>query len=264
MVRALLVRGMLVGLLAGLLVFAFGRVFGEPPVDRAIGFEAALHEAEVKADLAKGLPAPMEEPELVSRAVQASFGLLTGVVVYATAFGGLFALVFAFAYGRVGRLSPRAVSALLAAGGIVALYIVPNLKYPANPPAIGEPGTIGIRTALYFLMLLISLSAAVGAVLLRQRLLARHGGWASSLIGGGVYLAIVIVAGAWVLPPVNEVPADFPADVLWNFRIASLGMQAVMWVTIGLVFGWLTERAMAPSDGRTDRPSRLPVGAVNR
>src|SRR6185312_15802850 len=114
MVRTLLIRGMLVGLLAGLLVFGFGRVLGEPQVDQAISFEAAMDAAQAKVDIAKGVPAPIEEPELVSRKVQAGLGLLTGTVVYSTAFGGLFALVFAFAYGRVGSLSPRALAALLA------------------------------------------------------------------------------------------------------------------------------------------------------
>ena len=116
MVRTLLIRGMLVGLVAGLLVFGFGRLVGEPQVDRAIAFETAMDEARAKAEMAKGMPAMAAEPALVSRDVQASLGLLTGVVVYSTAFGGLFALVFAFAHGRVGHLSPRAVSALLAAG----------------------------------------------------------------------------------------------------------------------------------------------------
>ena len=79
MVRTLLIRGMLVGLVAGLLVFSFGKLFGEPQVDRAIGFETAMDEAKAKADMAKGMV--MEpEPELVSREVQASFGLFTGVV----------------------------------------------------------------------------------------------------------------------------------------------------------------------------------------
>src|SRR5579871_4945886 len=130
MVRTLLIRGMLVGLFAGLLVFAFGKVFGEPQVDRAILFAAEVDAATAKADMAKGMPMPMAEPELVSRGVQAGVGLLTGVVVYATAFGGLFALVFAYAYGRVGDFSPRAVSALLAVGGWIAIYVVPTLKYP--------------------------------------------------------------------------------------------------------------------------------------
>src|ERR1700733_1093421 len=166
MVRTLLIRGMLVGLLAGLLVFCFGKVFGEPQVDRAIGFENALDEAKAKAEEAKGIHA-VEEPELVSRKVQAGLGLLTGVVVYSTAFGGLFALVFAVADRRVVNLRPRAVSALLAASGFIAVYVVPNLKYPANPPAIGDPDTIRQRTALYFIMLAFSVGSMVGAVVLR-------------------------------------------------------------------------------------------------
>ena len=249
MVRTLLIRGMLVGLVAGLLVFGFGKLFGEPQVDRAITFETAMDAAKAKADMAKGMPMPLDEPELVSRAVQAGLGLFTGVAVYATAFGGLFALVFAFAYGRVGDLSPRTVSALLAAGGIVALYLVPNLKYPANPPSVGDPDTIGMRTGFYFLMMLISIAAMVAAILVRQRLAPRHGGWSASLIGAAGYVVVVVIAANFVLPVVNEVPRAFPAVVLWRFRMASLGMQAIMWTTIGLLFGWLTERAVARRSG---------------
>jgi hypothetical protein len=250
MVRILLVRGMLVGILAGLLVFGFAKLFGEPQVDRAIAFETAMDEAKMKADLAKGIH-DEAEPELVSRPMQASWGLLTGVMVYATAFGGLFALVFAFAYGRMSTLGPRAVSALLALLGFISLYIVPNLKYPANPPSVGNPDTIGIRTALYFAMMAVSVAAMVGAVILRKRLLPKYGAWSAALMASAAYLAAVIIAAA-LLPPVNEVPADFPAVVLWRFRIDSLGMQAVMWATFGLVFGVLTEKA---SIGRLHRIS---------
>src|SRR4051794_17312534 len=121
MVRTLLIRGMLAGIVAGLLVFNFGKLVGEPQVDRAIAFETAMDEAKARVNMAKGMPPMVAEPELVSREVQASLGLFTGVVVYSAAFGGLFALVFTFAYGRIGNLSPRAVSALLAAGGFLAL-----------------------------------------------------------------------------------------------------------------------------------------------
>lgn len=183
------------------------------------------------------------EPELVSRTVQASFGLFTGVVVYSAAFGGLFALVFAFAYGRVGGLSPRALSALLAAGGFLALYMAPNVKYPANPPSVGEPETIGMRTGLYFLMMLISISAMVVATITHRRLASRFDSWSAALIAAVGYLAVVIVA-ALLLPAINEVPDGFPAALLWRFRATSFGMQAIMWATIGLVFGALTERAV--------------------
>jgi predicted cobalt transporter CbtA len=189
-----------------------------------------------------GMVAEQPEPELVSRSVQASYGLLTGVVVYSAAFGGLFALVFAFANGRAGDFSPRAVSALLALGGFIAVYLAPSLKYPANPPSVGDPDTIGRRTALYFIMMAISIAAMVGAVILRRRLLSRLGAWSATLTAAAGY--VVVVAGAQIaLPAINEVPAGFPAVVLWNFRIASLGMQFIMWAAIGLTFGWLTERS---------------------
>lgn len=245
MVRTLLVRGMLVGLVAGLLVFAFARVFGEPLVDRAIGFEAAMDDAKTGA-------APHEhehEPELVSRETQAGLGLLTGVVVYATAFGGLFALVFAAAHARAARVGPRATAALLAVAGFVAVYLVPNLKYPANPPAVGEADTIATRTALYFTMLGISVAAAVAALAIRRALERTQGPWNAALIAGALYVLVVGIAAAW-LPGVNEVPAEFPATVLWQFRLSSLGMQAVMWTTLGLGFGLLAERALVDGQHR--------------
>jgi hypothetical protein len=235
---------MLVGFVAGLLVFGVGKLIGEPQVDRAIAFETAMDEAKAKADMAKGMPSMEPEPEIVSREVQASFGLFTGVVVYSASFGGLFALVFAFSYGRIGDWQPRAVSALLALGGFLALYVVPNLKYPANPPSVGEPDTIGLRTSLYFLMILISIVAAVLSVMTQRRLAARLGVWSATLLAAACYLMAVAVA-AFVLPTINEVPGGFPAALLWRFRMASVGMQAVMWATIGLLFGALTERAMA-------------------
>lgn len=243
MVRTLLIRGMLVGLVAGLLVFGFGKLAGEPQVDRAIAFETAMDEAKAKADMAKGMPGMEAEPELVSREVQASFGLFTGVVVYSAAFGGLFALVFAFAYGRIGNMRPRAVSASLALGGFVALYVVPNLKYPANPPSVGEPGTIGLRTGLYFSIMLISIVAMVLAVIAQRRLASRLDAWSATLLATAGYLVLIAVAD-FLLPAINEVPDGFPAVLLWRFRMASLGMQAVMWATIGLLFGTLAERAL--------------------
>lgn len=243
MVRTLLIRGMVVGFVAGLLVFAFGKFYGEPQVDRAITFETALDAARAKAEAAKGIH--MEEaPELVSRPVQAGWGLFTGVMVYSTAFGGLFALVFAAINRRAVECGPRATAALLAAVGFVSVYLIPNLKYPANPPSVGQPETIGYRTALYFSMLALSVAAMALASVLRTRLAARHGGWTAALAAMSFYLVAMILVGS-LLPAINEVPKAFPAVVLWRFRVASFGMQLIMWTTLGLVFGTLTERVWA-------------------
>ena len=239
MARSLLLRGMLVGLVAGLFVFAFARWAGEPQVDRAIAFETSM-------DRAKGEP---PEPEIVSRRIQKGFGLLTGVVVYGTALGGIFGLVFAYARGRLSNSRPRLLATLLAGIGFVTIVLTPSIKYPANPPSVGNPDTIGIRTAAYFV--LIATSIIVMALSLKAR---RHwskplGSWNATLLAVSLYVVLVSVV-ADVLPSIDEVPAGFPASLLWRFRLASWETQAVMWTVLGLLFGWLTERAEGVVEAR--------------
>jgi hypothetical protein len=231
MARSLLVRGMLVGLLAGLLAFAFARWVGEPEVERAIAIETRMDQARGEAP----------EPEMVSRKVQKSVGLLAGVVVYGTAIGGLFGLVFAFAYGRMGITHPRTLSAVLAAMGFVAIVLIPTLKYPANPPSVGNPETIGVRTAAFFLLVIFSVAAMVLALQVRRGLSIRLGVWNSSLLAGALFLLIMAIV-CHAFPVVDEVPAGFPVTLMWRFRVVALGIQGVMWATLGIVFGWLTER----------------------
>jgi hypothetical protein len=253
MTGTFLVRGMLVGIVAGLLSFGFLKIYGEPQVDRAIAFEAQMDQAKEKAAhehgahqhgaQEHGAKEPAEEPELVSRPVQAGIGLFVGVMIYSAAFGGLFGLAFAFAQGRmIETVDPKVLSLLLAGIGFIAIYVVPNLKYPANPPSVGEPETIGFRTALYFFIIALSSLAMIGAFALKRILTAHYGDWNATVMVAAYYIAIMVAAGL-VMPTVNEVPDDFPAVVLWKFRIASLGAQFIMWATFGLLFGALTERA---------------------
>jgi predicted cobalt transporter CbtA len=219
---------MIAGLVAGLLYAVFAYVFGEPSLDAAIAFEehhAHDHGAE----------------ELVSRGVQSTFGLLTAAVVYGVAIGGIFALVYAVAQGRVGQLAPRATAAALALVGYVVIYVVPFLKYPANPPASSIDETIGQRTGLYLVMVLFSVLVAVAATVLRQRLARRHGTWNATLLAAAAYV-VVIGAIGYAMPTINETPEDFPAPVLYDFRVASLGGQLVLWATLGLLFGALVQR----------------------
>src|SRR5262249_61100051 len=91
------------------------------------------------------------------------------------ALGGVFALVFTVAYGRIGLRPARGPAALLGLLGFVGLYLVPLVKYPANPPAVGQDDTIGRRTVLYLTMMLLSVAALVAAVIVRRRLVSRYG-----------------------------------------------------------------------------------------
>ncbi|MFJ4364694.1 CbtA family protein [Streptomyces chartreusis] len=232
-VRNLLVRGMLAGLAAGVLALIVAYVLGEPSVDKAIGFEeahAAGHEHEV---------------ELVSRSLQSTAGLATGVLIYGVSFGGIAALAYCFALGRVGRFSPRATALLLSGCALLAVYVVPFLKYPANPPAVGDPDTIGRRTTLYFLMMVLSVLLAVAATILGRRLAPRLGNWYATVVAVAAFVLVIGLAFAF-LPAVNEVPADFPATVLWRFRLSALAMQATLWAGFGLLFGELAERLLNP------------------
>jgi predicted cobalt transporter CbtA len=231
MVRTLLVRGMIAGLCAGVIAGGFAEIVGEPQVDRAITFEAAHADA-----------AEPHHHEPVSRGVQKTLGLFTALAVYGASFGGLFALAFAAVFRRVGRAGAMVTAVWLAAAVFVAVILVPFLKYPANPPAVGDPDTIGSRTELYFSMVAISVLSAVAALRLARQAAARWGQSVAPLVGVAAFLALVIAAGL-ALPGVDEVPRDFPATTLWHFRVASLGTQVVLWSSLGLLFGAAAQRA---------------------
>jgi predicted cobalt transporter CbtA len=245
MVGTLLVRGMIAGVLAGVVASLFAYVFGEPAVDLAIGFEHQMAKAAGEA----------AEPEMFSRAVQSTIGLLTGLVVFGAAIGGIFGLAFAFAQGRLGRLAPRATAALLAAAGFVVLVLIPQLKYPANPPAVGIAETIGSRTGFFFALLILSIAVGIAALHLGLSLAQRFGGWNATVIGTVSYLLMMAVI-AQLLPSIDEVPNGFSAALLWQFRIATLGIHLVLWATLGLAFGALTERSLARSFPRVVNRAR--------
>src|SRR5919197_3361532 len=241
MLGSLLWRGMLAGLCRGLVAYGFASGVGEPQVNTAISFEEQHARAAGEPSM----------PPLVPRDVQSTAGLLTGVALYGIAFGGLFALAFAAAFGRVRRASPSRTALWLAAGVFGVVVLVPGLKYPANPPAVGQEAKIGNRAGLYFAMVGVSVLAAILAVWLSTRLQGRWGATRATLAAIASYLVVVVVA-ALLLPGYDEVPPTFPADTLWNFRVASLGVQAITWTAIGLLFAWFAERVMRrPGPGRS-------------
>jgi len=256
MARTLLIRGMVVGLVAGLLAFIVAKTLGESQVGHAISFEAASEASEHVHEAAGAAAGAHDEKEIVSRTVQSTLGLFTGLVLFSAAIGGIFALAYACVQGRLGGLGARGTAALVALAGFTAVYLLPDLKYPANPPAVGNPDTIGRRTALYFVMILVSLIIVVGSGIAARQLTDRFGGWNAGVLAGVGGLVVLGLAYAF-LPRVHETPEGFPADVLWRFRIASMAIQATVWASVGLLFGTLTERSL-----QRDTASR--VGGARR
>ena len=240
MTRDLLIRGMIAGILAAIIVTLFARAFGEPQVDLAIAYEASH-----SAHAAHAMPgmAAAEEPELVSRDTQKGAGLLTALTLYGAAVGGIFALVFAAVYGRVASIGPRSLALLLAIGAFVAITLVPVLTYPPTPPAVGQHETVAFRTIAYFSVIALSVVAMILAAKIGRALAGRIGPFNAMLAGTAAYVVLIGAVQA-VLPVIDEVPADFPAVVLWNFRIAAVGLQALLWLTIGIAFGVLADRRL--------------------
>jgi hypothetical protein len=248
--RRIIGRGLAAGALAGLFAFLYARVFIEPVIGRAIDYESGRGDADA------ALTGTHEhDMELFTRDVQSWAGMGFGVLAFSVAMGGLFALAFVMVYPRVRGLSARMTALLLAGAAFVTVYLVPFLKYPANPPSIGEADTIKERSGLYLLMILLSVALAVGSLWLGRRLAPKTGGWAAGLTAVGAYVVAVAVV-MWVLPAINETPQaltdaagrilypGFPADDLYHFRLYALGTQVVIWATIGVVFGTTVSRLL--------------------
>jgi hypothetical protein len=280
MVKALVLRGMGVGALAGLLAFAFARIFAEPVMQAAIDYEGARDQAHSAMEMAAGHSMEAEGAEIFSRAVQADVGLGFGIVALGVAAGALFAAAYCLAYGRTGQIRPRRLALLVALAGFLTLYFVPFLKYPANPPAVGNHDTIALRAGFYGVMVIASVVFALVAVWLGQRLQARLGTWNATVLAAVSYVVLVGVVMA-LLPALGQLAANtavagslltetpqplvdsagtivfpgFDADVLYQFRLYSVGAQALLWLGIGVGFAPLAERVLA-RHGETAELSR--------
>lgn len=238
--RNFLVNGLIAGLLAGFAAFLVAHQIGEPPVNTAIALEEAGSDAGHSHDDAAPADHHSEDGTVVSRDNQSTWGLLTGTLAIGTALGGLVALAAAGVVGRIGRLRPAQSTAVVALTGFVAVALIPFLKYPASPPATGNPDTIGERTGYYFAFLAISLLAAIAVTALATRLLPALGTYRTVLVSVGTYLVVVVLT-AVLMPAVKEL-GSFPAQTLWEFRRASIITIATMWTVIGVVLVGLVGR----------------------
>ncbi|RBO87383.1 CbtA family protein [Nocardia puris] len=237
--KTLLLRGLLAGLIAGLLAATVGYFVGEPKIDAAIAIEeaAAAHAPEEEAgghSHGEG-----DDGAAVSRSGQ-KFGQFLALGITGLAVGALFASVGHYARRHTALPGPKLALAL-GVGGWAAIVAVPFFKYPANPPAVGDPETINERTWLWVAVVLLGL-AAVGAGVYVYKLLAGQLDTVR-LIAGVAAFVLITALGYVLLPGIDEVAEDFPPSLLWQFRVSSLAVTTTLWAALGLVFAALTEFA---------------------
>ncbi|MCX9192359.1 hypothetical protein C3Y87_13255 [Carbonactinospora thermoautotrophica] len=241
--RTLLGRGLVSGGLGGLAAGAFSYLLAEPVMDRAVRLESARVAAEGAHS-----HAGEHHAEVFTRATQ-HLGLVVGTTVAGLALGVLFALAYALLYRRDPTTDPWGRSIRLAAAAFTGVYLLPFLRYPANPPGGGDPATIQVRTATWLGAIVISLLGLVAAWRAQAHLAQRGAPARVRQLATAGLLAVTLVL-LFLLPGTAD-PIEVPAPLLWGFRLLSVSTQAVLWGVLGVTFGLLAEHtaraARAPS-----------------
>lgn len=216
-------RGVLAGLAGGAASALFLLLVGESVIGDAIRLEEARGGG---------------GDAMFSRGVQTLGGAL-GMIFVSVALGVIFAATFAAVRHRLPGRDDWQRSVVWAATAFVVVYLVPFLKYPPNPPAVGDPDTIDERTVLYVAMLAWSIAAVWAAARLGGWLRSRRVSDAARLSSIGVVWVVLVTIGLIVLPGTPDA-VSAPATLIWRFRLASAGGALVLWAVTGVVFGLLS------------------------
>ena len=222
-------RALLAGVVAALVVSVFHLTLTESVIDRAIEIEVQT-----------GGGRDQEEP-VVGREAQKA-GLVLGLVLYGAIWALLFGVVYHLTQGWLPASSTAARGFLLAVMGYLSVALLPFLKYPANPPGVGDAETISYRQGLYVAALALSVlgvcMAAVLAAYLQRRGTADLPSWLAAL---GFLVAFAGIV--YVVLPAHPDPVEMPEDVLAPFRGLSLAGLTLFWLTLGALFAWLSRPA---------------------
>jgi hypothetical protein len=201
-----ILRGALSGVVAGILGFAFAWIFAEPVISKAIAYESGRDDILAALNKAAGRAVAPDGPEIFSRTVQSTIGIASGIIAFSAAMGALVAVAYLVLHGRF-TVRPRALVWMIAGFGFLGVYLLPFVKYPANPPAIGHTFTITARGQLYLCMVACSLIMLGLAVYLAVKLTPRFGAVTATVLAAVAFLVVYgVVLG--VLPSLGNLHAN--------------------------------------------------------
>ena len=219
-----LISGAIAGTVWGLVNLALV----EPYLDKAVEMEVqnAINEGE-QVD-------PVEQANY--RFWQKGGEIMAGTIL-GISFGALLGTVFAF--GRKIIHGSNIKKALVLAGVIwLVVFMIPAIKYPANPPSVGSPDTINYRDSLFVSFILISGFTALGLTILYSK-------WNSKTSLKFIVVSViygVVMVGAFIAVPPNPDKITAPMDLVIGFRIITITTMTMFWIILGTIFGLLWER----------------------
>jgi predicted cobalt transporter CbtA len=213
------------GAVAGTVLGLINQLLVEPYIDQAI-------EIEVQNTVASGESVDLDE--LVQyRLWQKGGGIVAGTIL-GTSISALFGIVYAYSRNSLPGSNNKKKGLILAGIMFFVIFLIPALKYPANPQAVGDPETIEYRESLYIGMLVISGFTALGIAILYRSLDQTHKEL-RRIIVPAIYA--VIIALAFVVLPNNPDEIVISSDLLMNFRIVTTITMGVFWGVLGLMIG---------------------------
>lgn len=218
------------GVIAGIILAFLNLGIVEPTIDKAIALE-------VQKQVSSGENVNMSE--LIDYRYWQKAGAFAGGAIYGAGLASLFGVVFVFARSKLPGKNNKQKAILLAGIMWLVLFLMVALKYPANPPAVGDPETIYYRETLYVGYILISGLAALGmaVIWIRTRMNSKK------IIIPLMYAAIMVTA--YVVMPSNPDKIEISMDLIQTFRILTAITIGVFWGILGIIFGSLWDKFLS-------------------
>ena len=225
-IAIVLISGAFAGLIHGTVNFAIV----EPYLDQAIGIENQnLFESGEEED------SPQFWVEYEGYRVWQKSGQILAGVILGTSVGALFGMVFALSRNSLPGSSDVKRALVLAGIMWLTLYLIPFLKYPANPPTVGDAETVVLRAVLYLSFIAISGTGAIVFYKLSKRFKNRKK--LVSLIGYGVFISAV-----FFIMPENPDEIAAPMNLVNEFRMMSVLGVSSFWISVGTILGFFWNR----------------------
>ena len=213
------------GAISGALLGLINQGMVEPFIDKAIGIET---QKQVNAG------------KIIDFAQQSQYriyqkeGEIVAATVLGTSLASLFGVVFVYSRSSLAGSNNKKKALILAGLMFFVLFLVPALKYPANPPAVGNPATIYHRESLFIGFIAVSGFSTLGLALLYRKLGKNQ---SKRKIGIPLIIYAAIMISAYLVFPPNPDRITIPMDLIMSFRIASVFTTSIFWGLLGIIFG---------------------------